>query len=213
MPSIGEKVRGSKIDKPKSNQGDREYIWLTCVDCGKGRWTQKGKHPQRCRKCASKKSFEERPLLNGSNSPCWKGGRRKTRMGYILIWLNDNSPYYPMAQKPHTKYGGGYVLEHRLVMAQFLGRYLLETEFVHHQNGIKDDNRIENLELTNNRQHEISYQAAYAKGFQAAARIQNKELIKRIRLLELQVVELKNNKQLGYLKERCHDYKDNPIRK
>jgi hypothetical protein len=66
-----------------------------------------------------------------------KTGRKVQKSGYVMIW----NPTHPMAN------GGGYVLEHRAVMAEHLGRMLERYEHVHHINGNRQDNRIENLQL------------------------------------------------------------------
>lgn len=65
-----------------------------------------------------------------------KGSGYITLQGYKIL-----SSKHPNASKR------GQILEHKLIMAQYLGRALTKNETIHHKNGIRDDNRIENLEL------------------------------------------------------------------
>ena len=74
-----------------------------------------------------------------------KGGKYLIN-GYVYLLCPD----HPFARS-------GYVLEHRLVMEAHLGRTLLPTEVVHHINGIRSDNRIENLMLFSSKSKHASH--------------------------------------------------------
>lgn len=73
----------------------------------------------------------------GEAAPRQDGSGFLTREGYRVLYRPD----HPNARRD------GQVMEHVVVMAQYLGRSLRPGENVHHVNGIRDDNAIENLEL------------------------------------------------------------------
>mgnify|MGYP001272925715 CR=1 FL=1 len=84
-------------------------------------------------------------IQKNTRNPGWRGGRIKAHGGYINVIVPSNYQYI----LPDNK---RYILEHRLVMEQCIGRALLPTENVHHKNGNRLDNRLENLELWNKSQ-------------------------------------------------------------
>lgn len=102
-------------------------------DC-KGRFV-KGFHS------SAKTEFKKGQNL-GKNHPLWKGGKYKTKSGYIMSYVPN-----------HPKACNNRIYEHRLIIEQKLGHYLELNEMVHHINGIRDDNRIENLIVLKKSQH------------------------------------------------------------
>jgi len=80
-----------------------------------------------------------KPGKIGKESPSFRGGRNIATNGYVRILIPGTSSYQ---------------FEHRLVIEKHLGRKLKRTEVVHHKNGNRQDNRIENLEIMIKQKHD-----------------------------------------------------------
>ena len=167
--------------KSRNKRGSR-----ICPDCGRVDTVtlrQDGTpYNLRCKSCAMKlvhRQSDNSRWHAANKSSQWKGGRIIDSYGYVRVYIEQDDFFYPMATKTSRKIGGSHVLEHRLVMAKHLNRCLLSWEVVHHKNGIKDDNRLENLKLLPSRgEHIID---AYTKSYIA-------RLEKRITLLEAELI-------------------------
>ena len=96
----------------------------------------------------------------GKNASNWKGGKRKG--GKDLRYNMILKPEHPQADS------SGYIMEHRLVMEEKIGRYLTKEEIVHHLDGNGNNNEISNLELTTRKKH-------FQNHFEAVKYIKEKE--------------------------------------
>jgi hypothetical protein len=189
-PVAGDVRDGSEVGKTRYR-----FQWSICPLCNKGHWTRLlfGKvSTLYCNHCRQK----------ADRSPTWKGGRHLIK-GYIMVYITKDNFFWPMALQrvADVKNGRGYVVEHRLVMAQHLKRCLQKWEVVHHKNGIRDDNRIDNLELTTNSAHITDHNKGYKDGYQKGLtdgrlkqieelKTQNAEMLQEMRFLQLRIKEL-----------------------
>jgi len=138
-------VCGKRVWKPAS--------WLkkvkmpTCsYQCnGKLRGKEWAEHAHKGRAAWTQESEEAfRKKMVGPSNPAWKGGVtyfRKHGNYKAIKYVRCPQEYLPMARKD------GYVMEHRLLVAEAMGRPLKRTEVVHHINHDPQDNRLENLQL------------------------------------------------------------------
>lgn len=131
-----------------------------CITCGNVCKKRSG-NKDLCRTCYSKE-YEKRPeriekrkkiaailrrkkkgLAENAILKIGKESKRESGEG----WLNGNG-YAMLSRRGHPNaMKSGHICEHTYVMSEYLKRPLKKNESVHHKNGIRDDNRIENLEL------------------------------------------------------------------
>lgn len=117
----------------------RAKVERVCEECGASFWTfpskvKAGEGRFCSRSCTGR--FYVRQRI-GPNSPTWQGGRSVEATGYVNLTIP----------------GRGSIREHRYVMEQHLGRELRPDEHVHHINGDRSDNRIENLQIMSQSEH------------------------------------------------------------
>jgi hypothetical protein len=126
-------------------------VQVVCLHCKKPRWSA----------LRMLKHQVFRPGWSGACKPCLRklskggwtfrrkknpDGRRINDQGYVLlskggISAEDMPLFLTVAGSPYT------VLEHRWVMSKHLGRAIQPNELIDHMNGIRDDNKIENLRI------------------------------------------------------------------
>lgn len=91
--------------------------------------------------CRNKGIAKNRRDYKLEGSPTWKGGRKLDSTGYVLV------------KDPKSTRSDGYIMEHRLLIEKHLGRELKQDEQVHHIDGDKTNNAIDNLSIMNKSDH------------------------------------------------------------
>lgn len=125
-------VKMAGLNKRKDTRFHTEIV---CATCGIKCWVANSEIRKGGGKYCSKDCYRKSYI--GKQSRHWKGGRKINKYGYVEIYKPESKMACSM----------GYVKEHRYVMSQYLGRDLTPDELVHHIDGIKTNNNIENLEI------------------------------------------------------------------
>lgn len=124
----------------------------TCPMCG-AEFRRKSRSSTYCsRSCAGKGSLVGRDI-SGENNPHYKGGL--SRFDGYVICTHRNAKQW--------------TLYHRALMEAHIGRPLRSDEIVHHINGVRDDNRIENLQLVTRGEHINIHRAEFESVRRAAS--------------------------------------------
>lgn len=131
LVETGQQIGGltvlKKVPKPEGRNSSDEGAWWLC----------------KC-VCGKEKAYRRHVLVRKQACTCGCGTVRYSDPTYRKGWLHNGQGY---VYRHSGKRRGDRIFQHREVMEQHLGRSLLPSETVHHRNGIRHDNRLENLEL------------------------------------------------------------------
>lgn len=157
------KMEFSHAEKRRDAKRKQKYCSNKCYGLAKSRDEKSNKHMRNISKLGrsswteeSYKSYSEK--MSGKNNSAWKGGVtifRKHGNYSGVKYIRCPKEYLQMARKD------GYIMEHRLIVAQQLNRILLRQEVVHHIDHDPTNNNIKNLMLfANNKLHKM-YEAGH----------------------------------------------------
>lgn len=161
----GEQKKNKRFCSPQcaSSAQAKNQISRSCEVCGVEMRLRPSEAKRRfCSKACNAVVMTKRPMARLHNGK----PARKDRQGYVVVW----EPEHP------NKAFHGWQYEHRLIVEKSIERYLGSDEHVHHINGIKDDNRIENLEIMDGKEHAILSGREYRDG--VTAKLEELELLR-----------------------------------
>jgi len=168
-------------DKQREKLHGKWAVWARCPDCEEERLVAEvslrraEQSTGLCKSCSGK-------ARRGKKSELWQGGRYGSTKGYVILNVHGlEGRAKELASKMAHK-GGKTIREHRLVMALHLNRPLTKDEIVHHKDGNKSNNAIENLKLLTRRKHHCGHGDSFYQKWQ--------EALSHIRKLEDKIIAL-----------------------
>jgi len=133
-PEVGDVAQATTLGQI----GSHTMFFDPCIKCGTPHWVRIHSRNTYCSRCGLKHTGPRRDRSSDG---------RFTTDGYVIVRVEKTDPLRAMSK------AGGWVLEHRLIVARRIGRPLTHNDVIHHINGIRSDNSNGNLQLLTVRTH------------------------------------------------------------